>query len=245
MRLSRIFQNQDLEINSTVSLDSDAANHVGRVLRMQAGQSLALFNGDGNDYNAEITSASKKNVEVKIIESEPVTNESPIQIHLAQGISRGDKMDFTIQKSVELGVTEITPIFTERCGVKLSGDRLEKKHQQWIKIAISACEQCGRAQVPTIHPPVNIDQFLQQKTEQLKLNLHPRASTTVKGLTLPDQGVRFIIGPEGGLSDDEIQQTVDNDYQEILLGPRVLRTETAALTLISALQLQFGDLASF
>lgn len=243
MRQSRIYHSQSLAITQQIQLEPEAANHVGRVLRMKPEQMLILFNGDGFDYSAQIVEVSKKQVVVTIIDKIEVNNESNLSIHLAQGISRGDKMDFTIQKSVELGITEITPIFTERCGVKLSGDRLDKKHQQWQKIAISACEQSGRAFVPVIHPPIKLSEFLSQQTQQLKLNLHPRASTTVKGLSIPESGVRFIIGPEGGLSDEEIELTVAAEYQEIQLGPRVLRTETAALTLLSALQTQFGDLA--
>ena len=243
MRIPRIYHETALNVGVSVLLGDDAANHVGRVLRMQAGQEMTLFNGDGYDYLAEIESVTKKQVAVRVESREIVDNESPLTIHLAQGISRGDKMDFTIQKSVELGITDITPIFTERCGVKLKGERLEKKHQQWQKIAISASEQCGRAKVAQVHPPIELSEFLQQETDQLKLNLHPRATTTIKTLTRPESGVRFIIGPEGGLSDTEIEQAVASGYQDIQLGPRVLRTETAALTLLAALQLQFGDLA--
>lgn len=243
MRCPRIYHSTELQLQQTVPLEADAANHVGRVLRMQTGQTIKLFNGDGYDYTATLTQVGKKQVQATIQQQQKVENESPLALHLAQGISRGDKMDFTLQKSVELGVTEITPLFTERCGVKLSGERLEKKHQQWQKIVISACEQSGRAFVPVVHPPIKLSEFLQQKTEQLKLNLHPRATTNIKTLPKPEQGVRFIIGPEGGLDDNEIEQALASGYQEILLGPRVLRTETAALTLLSALQLQFGDLA--
>ena len=243
MRIPRIYHNGELSVGLSIKLDEDAANHVGRVLRMQPEQELLLFNGDCHDYQAQIESVSKKQVMVKVCDRTSVANESPINIHLAQGISRGDKMDFTIQKSVELGITEITPIFTERCGVKLKGERLDKKHQQWQKIAIAASEQCGRAKITKINQPIQLNEFLKQKTDQLKLNLHPRATTTIKGLNLPPSGVRFIIGPEGGLDNSEIEQAQDAGYQEIQLGPRVLRTETAALTLLSALQLQFGDLA--
>lgn len=243
MRCPRIYHSTELQVQQTIDLESDAANHVGRVLRMQAGQQLKLFNGDGNDYLAVISEVTKKRVAVLVESLIAIDNESPIELHLAQGISRGDKMDFTLQKSVELGITEITPIFTERCGVKLTGERLKKKHQQWQKIVISACEQSGRAFIPKVNKPIKLNEFLQQKTDQLKLNLHPRATTNIKTLPTPEHGIRFIIGPEGGLDDNEIEQTLAAGYQEILLGPRVLRTETAALTLLSALQLQFGDLA--
>lgn len=158
-------------------------------------------------------------------------------------ISRGDKMDFTIQKSVELGVTCITPLFSERCGVKLPADRLEKKREQWQKVVISACEQCGRNVVPEVRIPMELDAWLAEETQELKLNLHPRAPYSINTLPVPEHGVRLLIGPEGGLSSDEIARTVQEDFKEMLLGPRVLRTETAALTAITALQCRFGDLA--
>jgi 16S rRNA (uracil1498-N3)-methyltransferase len=243
MRISRIYHSQPLNVGELTSLEDEAATHVGRVLRMQATEKLVLFNGLGGQYQATIEAASKKNVTVQITAFDNHCAESPLKIHLGQGISRGDKMEFTIQKAVELGVSEITPLFTERCGVKITGERLNKKLQQWQKIAISACEQCGRNTIPIIHNPLPLSQWLQQISKELKINLHPRATDTIKTLAWPTNGIRLIIGPEGGLSDNEITQTVDNGFGEVTLGPRILRTETAGLTVISALQLQFGDLA--
>ena len=209
---------------------------------MQAGQALQLFNGDGNNYAATITEVSKKQVTVKIIDAQANPVESPLNIHLGQAISRGDRMDFAIQKAVELGVTEITPLFTERCGVKLDGERLSKRNEQWQKIAISACEQSGRSVIPVVHPAINLDQWLAQDTNSLQLTLDPRASATIKTLTA-SQHIRLVIGPEGGFTDIEVAATSLAGFTGIQLGPRVLRTETAALSAISALQLQFGDLA--
>lgn len=245
MRIPRIFHStsEQLTTGTTIALSEDGANHVGRVLRMSQGDKIELFDGQGQQYSATIAAANKKNVSVSIESCEQVNRESPLKIHLGQGISRGDKMEYTIQKAVELGINEITPLFTERCGVKLQGERLSKKWQQWQKIVISACEQCGRNVVPQVNQPITLQQWLQQSTNELKLNLHPRASDTIKSLSPPQNGVRLIIGPEGGLSDDEINQTVTQGFSEISLGPRILRTETAGLTVISALQLQFGDLA--
>ena len=242
MRTPRIYTPQALAANHTLPLDNDAANHVGRVLRMQAGQALQLFNGDGNNYAATITEVSKKQVTVKIIDAQTNPVESPLNIHLGQAISRGDRMDFAIQKAVELGVTEITPLFTERCGVKLDGERLSKRNEQWQKIAISACEQSGRSVIPVVHPAINLDQWLAQDTNSLQLTLDPRASATIKTLTA-SQHIRLVIGPEGGFTDIEVAATSLAGFTGIQLGPRVLRTETAALSAISALQLQFGDLA--
>jgi 16S rRNA (uracil1498-N3)-methyltransferase len=243
MRIPRIYHSSKLTTNSEIVLDDEAASHIGRVLRMKADQPLILFDGTGGEYNAVITIAGKKNVSVKVLDFDPRSSESPLTIHLGQGISRGDKMDFTIQKAVELGVTQITPLFSERCGVKLSGERLDKKWQQWQKIVISACEQCGRNTVPVVHKPVSLDSWMQQSTNELKINLHPRANDSIKTLTPPKSGIRLLIGPEGGLSDQEIDRTVTAGFTEVVLGPRILRTETAGLTVIGALQLQFGDLA--
>jgi len=242
MRHPRIFEPNELTVNSSIALSPDGAGHVGRVLRMTVGDHLTLFNGKGGQYQATIEQAGKKAVVVHIDEFQDVSSESPLKIHLGQAISRGDKMDFTIQKSVELGVTTITPLFSERCGVKISAERLEKKVQQWQKIVISACEQCGRNFVPQILPPQQLKDWAAEETTELKLNLHPRAKYSINTLPEPKQGVRLLIGPEGGLSADEIAMTEQYDFEETLLGPRVLRTETASLTAITALQCRFGDL---
>lgn len=230
-------------MDSVIDLDEQAASHVARVLRMQVGDNLTLFNGQGGQFDAIIEALGKKKVSAKVTGFNPHSVESPLSIHLGQGVSRGDKMDYTIQKSVELGVTEITPLFTERCGVKLNGERLEKKWQQWQKIAISACEQSGRNTVPTVHRPIDITAWLKQNSNELKITLFPGADASIKTLETPHHGLRLIIGPEGGLSDQEIQQTSDSGFTGISLGPRILRTETAGLCVVSALQLQFGDLA--
>ncbi|QFU21305.1 16S rRNA (uracil(1498)-N(3))-methyltransferase [Shewanella eurypsychrophilus] len=242
MRIPRIYQDSPLVVTETLALDDEAASHIGRVLRMSPGEQVCLFNGGDEDFLAEIISASKKNVSVKVLSSSTNNSESPLHIHLGQVISRGDRMDFTIQKSVELGVSTITPLFSERCGVKLSGERLEKKIHQWQKIVIGACEQSGRSRVPEIRPAMSLEAWCGEQTDALKLNLHPRAAHGIGGLALEISKVRLLIGPEGGLSENEILKTEQDAFTDVLLGPRVLRTETAALTAISALQLKFGDL---
>ncbi|WP_432451798.1 MULTISPECIES: 16S rRNA (uracil(1498)-N(3))-methyltransferase [unclassified Agarivorans] len=243
MRIPRIYQPSPLNVQQIVELDSEAANHVGRVLRMTAGQHLELFNGDGNNYSASIESSGKKQVSVKILTQQLNASESPLRIHLGQVISRGDRMEFTIQKSVELGVNKITPLTSERCGVKLNQERFEKKRQQWQKIAIAACEQSGRSVVPEIAELQSFEQWAGENSQAMKLNLHPKAPYSIKTLPIPLHGVRLLIGPEGGLTEQEIAVCNQHHFQETLLGPRVLRTETAALTAITALQCQFGDLA--
>jgi len=242
MRIPRIYHPDTLNTGDTIELEADAANHVGRVLRLNVDAPIILFNGQGGEYSAVLVESGKKRVTALIRKFDDKCIESPLAIHLGQGISRGDKMELTIQKAVELGVTEITPLFTQRCGVKLNGERLEKKMGQWRKIVISACEQCARNTLPIIHAPKSLEEWASEPTDELKLNLHPRASHGINGLAEPINGVRLVIGPEGGLSDDEIEFASAQGFEEILIGPRVLRTETAGLTVISALQTRFGDL---
>ncbi len=242
----RIYQDSPLNVGETVQLSDDAFGHLIRVLRLTEGEPVVLFNGqDLCDYQATLVNVAKKSAQALLIAQQKISNESPLKIHLGQGISRGDRMDFTLQKSVELGVNKITPLFTERCGVKLSGERLAKKRAQWQKIVISACEQSGRSFVPEVMQPVMLSDWLNEQTAALKLNLHPRASHSIMTLATTEKNidkVRLLIGPEGGLTDDEIAQANQAQFQEVLLGPRVLRTETAALTAITALQCRFGDL---
>ncbi|WP_318368248.1 16S rRNA (uracil(1498)-N(3))-methyltransferase [Enterobacter sp.] len=242
MRKPRIYHPEFLTAGQDVALSDDAANHVGRVLRMTAGQAVQLFDGSNQIFDAEILRADKKSVVVNVRTAETDDRESPLHIHLGQVMSRGEKMEFTIQKSIELGVSLITPLFSERCGVKLDAERLNKKIQQWQKIAIAACEQCGRNRIPEIRPAMDLEDWCAEADDGLKLNLHPRASASINTLPLPVERVRLLIGPEGGLTADEIAMTARYQFTDILLGPRVLRTETTALTAITALQVRFGDL---
>ena len=242
MRKPRIYHPEPLTVGQQVALSDDAANHVGRVLRMGAGQALQLFDGSNQLFEAEILRADKKSVVVNLLSGETDDRESPLHIHLGQVMSRGEKMEFTIQKSIELGVSLITPLFSERCGVKLDPERLNKKIQQWQKIAIAACEQCGRNRIPEIRPAMDLEAWCAEPEDGLKLNLHPRASARINTLPLPVERVRLLIGPEGGLTANEIAMTAEYQFTDILLGPRVLRTETTALTAITALQVRFGDL---
>ena len=230
MRIPRIYHPESLEYQMQCQLSEDAANHVGRVLRMVEGEQLELFDGSNHIYPAIITESNKKSVKVNILGRELSDKESNLKIHLGQVISRGERMEFTIQKSVELGVNVITPLWSERCGVKLDGERMDKKIQQWQKIVIAACEQCGRNVVPEIRPLMKLQDWCAEDDGAIKLNLHPRAQHSIKTLPMiPKDGVRLLIGSEGGLSEQEI-------------GKRLLRTETASLAAISALQIYFGDL---
>jgi len=242
MRIPRIWHPEPITAGSQITLSEEAANHVGRVLRMSAGQAIQLFDGSNQVFEAEILQADKKSVRVSVLSGETDDRESPLHIHLGQVMSRGEKMEFTIQKSIELGVSLITPLFSERCGVKLDAERLNKKLAQWQKIAIAACEQSGRNVIPEIRPAMDLEAWCAEEESGLKLNLHPRASASINTLPQPVERVRLLIGPEGGLSADEIAMTARYAFTDILLGPRVLRTETTALTAITALQVRFGDL---
>ncbi|MGL4860438.1 MAG: 16S rRNA (uracil(1498)-N(3))-methyltransferase [Enterobacteriaceae bacterium] len=242
MRIPRIYHPQTLNAESQIELSDDAANHIARVLRMGSGQTLQLFDGSNQVFMAHILLVDKKKVRVQVQQAEWQDNESSLSLHLGQVISRGERMEFTIQKAVELGVNRITPLLSERCGVKLEPQRMEKKVEQWRKIAIAACEQCGRNRIPLIDSPLPLEAWCQQPDDGLKLNLHPLAEKRITTLPQDVQRVRLLIGPEGGLSAEEISMTHQYHFTDILLGPRTLRTETAALAAITALQVRFGDL---
>lgn len=241
MRIPRIYHSDSLICETQVILSDDAANHVSRVLRLGEGHQVELFCGDNHVYQSIITQVSKKQVTVKVISKALQNVESPLRIHLVQGISRGERMDFTLQKSVELGVASITPIFTERCGVKLQGERLQKKRQQWQKIVIAACEQSGRNQVPEVHEPITLDAYLALSSRPQTLTLEPSAKHSLQSAPVATE-LALLIGPEGGFSPAEVQRTHAAQCLPVRLGPRVLRTETAALTALAALQANHGDL---
>lgn len=242
MRIPRIYHPSPLIVDQQVELAPDAVNHLVNVLRLKPGHPIVLFNGDGNEYSAELLTIEKRKACASVDAKLSISVESPLAIHLGQGISRGDRMELVMQKAVELGVTDITPLITERCGVKLNEQRWQKKLQQWQKIIISACEQCGRNSLPTLHPATQFNDWVNHSTQQLRLTLHPRAEKSIRHLSVPPQGVRLLIGPEGGFSDGEIYTTEEAGFQTVQLGPRVLRTETAALATITALQAMYGDL---
>lgn len=248
MRIPRIYQATKFSAGITVSLTADAANHVARVLRLTVGSELRLFNGEGGEYAAKIVEINKKQVLVQIGEYFAVNTESPLKIHLGQAISRGEKMDFVMQKAVELGVTSITPIITERCGVKLSEERWNKRVQHWRAVAVSACEQCGRDKLPIIAEPILLADWLKQANTGVQLVLDPDAGQTLRTIFPIGAGnntlikdVTLLIGPEGGLSEMEIELAKQNNFTSLNLGPRILRTETAGIAAIAALQSWLGD----
>ena len=242
MRIPRFYCDCSLSPEQDLVLDAELAHYMHNVLRLSPHQAIVLFNGDGNDYSAEILEISKRKVVVQVDAQISVSNESPLHIHLAQGVSKGDRMEVAIQKSVELGVTEITPVITERCAVKLDTARWEKKHQQWQKIVIAACEQSGRTILPKLHFATPLNKWISQGNEQSKLILSPKAEKYIDYLSPTSYGFRLLIGPEGGLSEQEVYTCEQLGFESVNMGPRVLRTETAALASIAILQSRFGDL---
>lgn len=209
---------------------------------MKVGDHAVLFNGDGNDYLCELTFMNKSEVGAKVKSVSANTCESPLSITLIQAISSGDRMDFTIQKAVELGVTAIQPISSQRSVVKLSGERAEKRREHWQNVVISACEQCGRAVVPQVKPAISLTQWLgQSETAELRIILSPGAPQSLHDLEKPAGNIQLLIGAEGGLTEDEIELASKHQFIPIRLGNRILRTETAALSAISSIQTRWGD----
>lgn len=244
MRIPRIYTDSELTVGSSCELDDNAARHVGRVLRMQPGQQLILFNGDGQDYDATVQDVSKKHVRVGIAGATATTTEPPLEIILGQTLSKGDRMDYAVQKAVEMGVSQIVPLTTERCDVRLRGDREDKRLRHWQLIAISAAEQCGRARVPEILPVMNLNQWFEHsQTCDLQLVLHHRTGQSLDSLAEP-ASVALMIGPEGGLSPDEIEAAGQSGFLPVALGPRVLRTETAPVAAMALCQWLWGDIGT-
>lgn len=240
MRIPRIFTTQTLATDTTVELEEAPSHHLSKVLRMQAGRELILFNGSGGEYSATITAISKKSVSVTLSSFHPDNRQSPLQLELAIGVSRGDRMDWVLQKATELGVTKITPLITERTEVKLGGDRADKKIGHWQHTIISACEQCQRNLLPELCEPILFNEWITQCDADLKFVLHHRNN---KGLPQDKKtnSVALLIGPEGGLSETEITQAISQQFSPLTLGPRVLRTETAPIAAISLVQYLWGD----
>lgn len=241
MPISRFYCPHRLGPGQILDLPPEAAHHAAKVLRMETGQEVTLFNGEGGEYRAVITHLGKKGVTVKITAFHPCEIESPLEITLAQAVSSGDRMDFTLQKAVELGIRHIQPLLSERCVVKLSGERAERRVQHWQNVVTSACEQCGRNHVPQVAPILSLPNWLGQKPTGVSLLLSPVAEHSLASLPRPEGPVILLIGPEGGLSPNEIHMAQTTGFAPARLGPRVLRTETAALAALAAMQALWGD----
>lgn len=243
MRLHRTYTPQALEAGADIVLDDRAAHRLGRVLRVRPGDTVILFNGDGRDYHATVDETTKQSVSVRVNDGIAVENESPLRILLAQGIARRERMDFALQKAVELGVAVIQPLFCQRTEVKLSGERLSKRLEHWRGVMISACEQSGRATLPRLDEPADLPDWLGEPPAGSRLVLRPEARMTLPGLPR-DERACLLIGPEGGLQDREIDIALAAGFTPVRLGPRVLRTETAGPAALAVLQTLWGDMGA-
>lgn len=241
VRTPRFHTTQPLPAGQTLELESGPSHHLARVLRIQTGAAVVLFNGDGFDYPAQIVTVEKRAVTVALGEAVPAAAESPLTIELGVAISKGERMDFVVQKATELGVTRIVPLLTERVEVRLKGDREERRLEHWRGIAIAACEQSGRATIPQLSAPLPYAQWLAGCSAERRFVLHHRTDSALAGTARP-ASVALAIGPEGGLTAAEIAQAEAAGFEALQLGPRVLRTETAPLAALSILQFAWGDL---
>lgn len=247
MRLTRVHVDAPLAPGTRLRLPEHAAAHLVRVLRLREGDACVLFNGDGHDYAARLVTADKRGAEATISDVTPVATESPLRIVLLQGIARGEKMDLILQKATELGVAAVVPVFADRTEVRLDGERLDKRMAHWRSVVVSACEQSGRARIPDLHPARALrDAAAELPADAHRLTLDPEGEHRFATLALPRDAdasttVVIAIGPEGGWSGKDRMILADAGFQGLRLGPRVLRTETAGLAAIAALQAGFGD----
>jgi len=243
VRLTRVYVDAPLAAGTRVTLEGGAARHVTRVLRLRVGEALTLFNGSGGEYAARIEQSQGGRVAVTIGEPRAIERESPLALTLAQGVSRGERMDLVVQKATELGVSGVVPVLSERSVVRLTAQQSERRLNHWRAIAVAACEQSGRNRLPAIASPVPLKDFLRTNTDgSMRLLLSPAATATLADLPRLVSAVTVLIGPEGGLAEAEQEASVAAGFKPVRLGPRVLRTETAAITALALLQRQFGDL---
>ena len=228
----------------SIELRGDTARYLGKVLRGRVGDAVTLFNGEGPEWHATITAFSKNQVTLAIGDSFEAGTESPLRIHLVQGISRGERMDFVVQKATELGVKRITPVLTEYGVVKLDDSRAAKRREHWQKIAINACEQCGRTRLPLIDAPLRLKDWFGSRPESVdtELMLVPGAARSLSEISPPETKVCVLIGPEGGFSATEYDDAATVGFEAVSIGQRILRTESAAIATLAIMQSHWGDL---
>ena len=244
MRVPRLFVPHALVPGQEIALPPQAGEHVARVLRLQASDRLRLFNGDGSEFSGEIASIGKRAVNARVLERiDGADRESPLHITLGQGIARGEKMDWVLQKATELGVARIVPLVTERTEVRLDAERAERRLAHWQAVLASACEQCGRNRLPELAPPARLADWAASLDDSagLRLALDPRGDARVQALAPAARAV-LVVGPEGGLSTADLAVLTQASFRGLRLGPRILRTETAGLAALAALQALHGDL---
>lgn len=241
MRIPRVFVDQPLSTDQQIALPAETAHYLLRVLRLSDAAPVRVFNGRGGEYSGTLKQTGKNTLAVALNAFDPNNRSSALRTHLGIVISRGERMDWVVQKATELGVSSLTPLYSERCEVKLRGDRLSKKLEHWRKVSISACEQSGLNLVPEIGAPVPLSDWLTSANSQLKLILHPGPAQPLEQGDNPET-IALLIGPEGGFTEQEVELASRRDFTPLQLGPRVLRTETAPIAALSILQYRWGDL---
>ena len=241
MRIPRFYCPELTRVGEEIKLPLAIHRHAVQVLRLKPGSVLRLFNGTGLEIEAVMNSVNKRESTAKLLMVVQNDIESPLSLTLIQGVSRGERMDYTLQKAVELGVNKIVPVITERCNVKLSGPRAQKKVDHWQGVIISASEQSGRCKLPILCPIMLFDEMVAKFNIGSRLILEPTAALGFKSLPVQME-TSLLIGPEGGFSDEEVHTAVKQGFQSIKFGPRILRTETAAVSALAVLQAMWGDL---
>ena len=242
MRQIRLYTPQPLSQGEAISLDDVAASHLVRVLRARIGDAVTLFNGNGLDWLGTVTEVSKRAVQVEVVSSYQPDNESSLKTHLGLCLSKGERFDWAIQKATEMGIHQITPLFSTRVDVKLPSDRLAKRVAHWQQVVISACEQCGRAVIPHVASPMTLSAWLAETDAEMKLVLHHHQQGILEG-TAPES-IALLIGPEGGLTEEEVEMAHEAHFHGLRLGPRVLRTETAPVAALAVIGARWGDIQS-
>ncbi|MCF6225684.1 MAG: 16S rRNA (uracil(1498)-N(3))-methyltransferase [Xanthomonadales bacterium] len=242
MKLRRIYLQMQLSVAAEIQLEGAQAHYLARVLRLRAGHNLEVFNGDGNNYSAEILRVSKKALSLKIKQCSVGIPASKIEINLVQALTRGERLDYSLQKATELGVNTIQLLLTERVELHLEEKRLQRRMQHWQQVIISACEQSGRSDVPVLSEPLLLADYLAIKPACERLVLDPQAQQGVSGIALSSGSVDLLIGPEGGFTEVELLQFAAENVQAMRIGPRTLRSETAGPAAIAIIQQYYGDL---
>jgi len=243
MRLTRVYVDAPVTAGKSLVIEGSAANHITRVLRLRNGDELTVFDGTGGEFGARVEEFRKEAVIVSVAAHRALDRESPLPLTLAQGISRGERMDWIIQKATELGASRIVPVFTKRSVVRLDDKQAERKLQHWRAITVAACEQCGRNRIPELSLPTDIFDVVAPDTSgSTRLLLSPTGDLRIDDLTDVGKGITVLIGPEGGLEDVEQEAAIRAGFKAVRLGPRVLRTETAAIAALTIIQRYFGDL---
>jgi 16S rRNA (uracil1498-N3)-methyltransferase len=249
---ARFFHPESMHPGESVGLSNDTGHHAAQVLRLKPGDPIILFNGKGGEFSGQLAQVKKSGCLVQINHFLDIERESPLSIELAQAVCVNEKMDWIIQKAVEQGVTCIQPLITSRSVVRLVGERATKRQHHWQRVIIAACEQCGRNKIPQLRPLLSLAQWCEQKFARKKevgerfrhnLILSPNAHLRLAELPppLPDEWLTLLVGPEGGLSQEEISAALIIGFESIRIGKRILRTESAALVAIAAAQTLWGD----